>query len=560
MPKVKVKKETSPKLLGIIIIVVVASLCAVIVWNRWVQYESSEASSSIDNQEEDQALSHIKRLGVLQPTAARNKLLYAKAIQATDPEEAMQALETLLQNPNSDVYRESAIAYINLCIVTQELEKAANTLSAMKESYNGDSEIMMLKVRLLAQQGKLEEAMEELTYLINIQPNSAEAQLARAELLLSQPRITNWIEAKSALKEASNAKDGFGLEALLTMGRRPEIQLFPDERTWLAAQLTAHPMATTEAHMMAATQRIIADEGAKQTIISETTTQFGQEQPLAVAEWLISIGAAKDAMELLNRADLPKSRERWVLQYQAALQDQNLAELKRLIALDYSAANEIQKQTLELIFNLEDSEQLSPAVWKETFQTAEKEEEIDSLTALARLAGINKWWDDADQAYQAAIRFAPSQYAEANLKREYLTVILSQNRTEEALQVSTELRQVFPANPVYQNNFFYFRALLGKNEEEDLKQLTHIQQILGSTELNATVAYLLYLDGNPTKALQKLDTIPQWLKNQADVNLLKGLILINLGDIESGKLLLSAIDPGHLLPEENQLRTKALAK
>ncbi|GHB91952.1 tetratricopeptide repeat protein [Cerasicoccus arenae] len=527
-------------------------------WANWLNYELEQVQLNIRKGRWDAALSNIRFLRILQPGSPVNDYLFAAAIREQDPESAIQALEKLIKDPNGEAFQESALIYLDLCIKLGRGDQADAIIKLMAPSMGENINYMMLHARRLAQQGNLAQAMEELTYLLKISPNNSEAQWIRAQILLSQPRVTNWIEAKAALKEAAQMPDKYGLDSIIALGSRPEIKLFPDERLWLVQKIENHPYANVEAHLMAATQKIMLDEARKKEIVTQTISQHGNQTPLVVGRWLLAVDEPEIAREFLDRVDISASPELWVLQYRLALQDQDLERIKELLDVDYSAANDIQRKTLQALIGLNSIGANSAQAWDEAFSMAEKSQEQASMLALARAAGSKEWWEKAEKAYLITIDLSTDQLMKANAKREYLSVLLARGKTAEALKVSTELRELFPFNPVFQNNYFYFRALLGLENENQTQQFAKLIEENQVKSLNATYAFLLYLDGDYALAQQKIEDLPDWLKVQADVKLLKGLITGKLGNQEQAIEIISQINPENLLPEEKSLREEAL--
>ncbi|WP_309400621.1 tetratricopeptide repeat protein [Cerasicoccus maritimus] len=520
---------------------------------KWVRYETQMAYELVEAGQANQALRHLKRLQILQPTSNENKLLYAKAKALEAPEEALPILESLSQDTESDTFKEAALAYLELSIQLKKYESATSFISKMAPKMSGDTHFMLLKAQNLLLLGDSEAAIKELTYLINIEPNNAYAQFLRATILLQQPRITNWIEAKSALKEASQSNSSIGLDALKLLSTRPEIKLFPQERQWLISRLSQHPRRKITSKLLAATHRIILDDSARESVIEQIISEESTAHPLEVCNWLIDINEPQRAEDLLEAPELAPSQERWQLQYRAAVQRNDLQKINKLLNLDYSAASTPQKATLILYLRLQEGKMVSKEEWDQTLDLAQEEGEIDSLTVLARTAGTQNWWDRSDTAYRAAIELAPNQLVAANLQKEHLTVVLFMKNTSEALEISTILRQIYPSNPIYQNNYYYFSNLLGHQEPNQIIILSEIQKQSKLRELNSTIAFLLYLNGQYTEAKERLSNIPETLKRQPSVILLNGLIEKELGNDELSNELLSAINPNQLLPEENKL-------
>ncbi|WP_309381081.1 tetratricopeptide repeat protein [Cerasicoccus frondis] len=558
MPRQSFAKKP-PVWLGVTLLILATALICFWGYKKWVSYEHQMADRALQEKQNQEALPHIKRLKFLQPTSRDNSLLYAKATMKDDPEAALAALEPLIEDPQSTQFKESSLTYLELCLDLNRLEQANQIIEKMAPSMSGETSFMLLRVRYHTQSGDLVSAIDELGLVLNIDPNNADAQFTRAQILLMQSRVINWIEAKSALKEASRSKAKVGLLALEMLSSRPEIKLFPEERKWLIEELNNHPHSTIHSRLLAATQMILLGETAPESIITQTIATEAQQNPLAVGKWLLDINQPKHADAILSQYDIPESKELWELQYYTALQNQDFNKLKDLLAAEHSSASKPQTATFELYFQLRDTRTLSKQDWQNTFNLTLEAEEADSMMILARMAGGQGWWNLSNQAYENAIALASNPLLAANLKREQFTVALHLNDTSKALKISKDLREAFPNNPTYINNYFYFNNLLGNKDADQLATLIELQENLEAPELNATIAFVLYLSGDYQAAEQRLAGVPSWLRSQPDVTLLNALIEIKLGNKEIAQSMLTSIKPEALLPEEKQLRDEALA-
>jgi len=529
-------------------------------WATWLNHELEQAKMKLDQQRWEDAKEHIQRLRMLQPSSETNEYLYAAALRHTDPQAALEALEDLIDDPNARYYEGSAITYLELCLELEHGERADKMIEQLAPSMSDHPKFMMLRARRLNQRGELDKAIEEINFLLDIEPNNPEAQWVRAQILLEQPLVTNWIEAKSALKVAATSSGYYGFQALMALGERPEIKLFPDEREWIIGLLERRHRGNVKARFMAATQQMILEPERKKEIAQATAAKESDQSPILVGHWLLAINENELAQGYIEKArqQSPKAKEVWKLEYQAAIQNQDLEALANLMQSKHSAATEVQRRTLQAMIDLNSEHGLAQQQWIEAFELARESENFGALSALARTAASQRWWPEAESAYSAAIDNAGDQIRTANVKREMLAVLLAQKKIREALQVSKDLKDIYPNNPVYQNNYYYFRALLGEGDADQVEQFQQLMQRLPIQALNATLAYLLYQDGEYQLALEKLNNLPPWMNNQADVLLLKGLLAHKMGNEQEAQAILSSINPENLLPPEVDLQSRAI--
>lgn len=556
------KTKKPPKWLGVLILAVLLLMAGYYGWSRWVHYELSQATRLLEQKEWDSALQHINRLRWISPSSSLNDFLYATAIRNSDPELALNVLEPIIDDSSNPLYLDSCLLYLQLCIDTDQGEKADAMIERLAPRMNDQPRFMIMRARRFTQLGELDKAIEQLRYLLDIAPNSAEAQWFRAKILLEQPRITSWIEAKAALKQAAKSKDGYGLLALMALGERPEIKLFPEERRWLILQLQAHPQADMRAQYMITTQQILLEPERKGEIAQAFSNQVGDANPVMASSWLMSIGETELAENFIQKAkeQNPLDETVWRLEYQAALQAKDLSRIAKLLKAQNSPANDLQTKTLQAMISLNSEDGLALPAWMEAFDLARQSQDEATLLMLARAATANQWWEQSESAYDEAIQSATTQFRALNIKRELLTPLLAQKKVVEALELSDEMRQYFPGNVVFQNNYYYFSALLGQSGESHLADFQAFMDASDILALNATLAFLLYQQGEIDLAESKMQMLPEWMTGQADVKLLSGLISLRQGNHDQAADILRSINPQNLLPPEQELLANALTE
>lgn len=562
MPKQSFSRKNPPKWVGLVCLAAILLVAGYYGWSRWLNYELTQAKQKLEQRQWDAALGHIKTLRWLRPSSELNDFLYAAAIRHTQPATALDTLEKLVDQPESPFFEDSALMYLQLSIDLEQGEQADAMIERLSANMSDQPRYMMQRARRYTQKGEFDAAIEELRYLLDIMPNNAEAQWIRAQILLEQPRVTRWIEAKSALKAAGLSKDAWGLRSLMTLGQRPEIKLFPDERNWLIQLLERHPLADVQARLMIATQKILLEPEQKHEIASKVAETESAENPIMISRWLLGVNEPELAEKYteLAKSKLPQDEDLWRVEYQIALQNQDVERLAELLKAPNSVANEVQSKTLAAMIDLGSEQGLALEAWEEAYQLANDSKDESALLMLGRAAVTQRWWEQAETAYQSAGRNAKSQFRSANIKRELLTPMLAQKKVEEALELSKEMRQVFPANVVFQNNYYYFSALLEQGSDNQVSEFKALQEKLPVPALNATLAFLLYQEADYEQAEEALQKTPEWMNAHSDVKLLNGLVALRQGKTSQAAEFLTSINEKNLLPPESQLLKDALAE
>jgi hypothetical protein len=185
----------------------------------------------------------------------------------------------------------------------------------------------------------------------------------------------------------------------------------------------------------------------------------------------------------------------------------------------------------------------------EFLQDSKTLKSASSLLDVSRLALLKGRGDLAYQAFQSAWRIDPQVFtlSQAN---QFLQISLSSRNTQEAQEITGEIKQRHPDKFGNANNHCYLSLLIGEDPEPLEKEALRIVQAFpGNPSFLSTVALAKLLTNQPAEALAVMNQRGSTPLIHGERALL-AVILKEAGNIEDAKKIARGLQEQRMLPEE----------
>jgi len=413
---------------------------------------------------------------------------------------------------------------------TGNVQEATKLNDQMLKDKPGDVTARILHARLLAGQGKRNDAITTMRAVIKDAPENPQARFVLGQIYRQTGDLAG---AKSELQEAIKRQpdNPLYLQALAETYRDSRDY---DTATEYANRLLKLNPNNLQAHFILATVDIDAKN---------------YKEALGELD-IVQKGAPNDPMVHLNRAfayyglkNISEAEQEFqtaiklnpqydgaVADYVTMLYDTNQAARALQVAEQYVAANP-NRASAHFIYGsaLANDKKFDQA--KAEYQKAIQldPKAIQPVVQLARVYEVTGNLDAALNTYQQALAIQPdmSQQLHVNLGNIYL----QKNDLTNALKSYQDALKINPNDPVAANDVAWVYALQGRNLDEALSLATQAKQTAPNLpSINDTLAWIHYKKGNYQLSVSLLEDAVKKMPDRAEFRYHLGMALNGAGD------------------------------
>ncbi len=444
--------------------------------NKWYRILLAEIY-----QESGRSADSVKQLeAVLEKYPADVDVLYTIArvySMEGDLEKANSTYHRIMEitGPDMQVFYQMYRNYSNL----GDTESAMEQLEGMLELDSDNVAAMQILSQMYAEKEEFEKAVETLERALNIEPNNEETIINLADLYI---RDGQWNEAARMLKQVirnPGVEPFTKVELMQYMlgrySRNPDNEELSDATRELMLTLLeeesdfgyAHALATEYYNFTGEDDKLLASLEKTNELLPENEPAWRQRLQI-----LLSSDRFEETIEVAREADEVIPDDAFVLYFKGTA---------------YFLLNEYS----------EAAEALSRAA------SAPANREFRSLVygSLGDAYAQEENWEDADEAYEQALRLNPANDVVLNNFAYYLS--LREMRLEEALEMSERAVEAEPENAAYLDTLGWVHFKLGNYETAR----EHIQASVDTGSASAVVKEHL---GDVYEKLGDMDTARSW--------------------------------------------------
>lgn len=348
--------------------------------------------------------------------------------------------------------------------------------------------------------------------------NSMEDQLLAAEVYLRIP--TEGSKSQEAALEiigrlfSAESPSSIALSALRLLQQVPDSLLSPGllanarETLDLIADSGGHPPA--EAYLIAAELELLAPNADHEEIILETIHKFKEEDPVAVAKWLIEI-QHPEKIDLFVTPDMARQHGDLAdLRIQSLILQERWTEASEMLADPHPDLAPHRVYGLEaLIAEREGKLSASAAKWERAIENAGLQRGRESLIDLAKFSSQVGNEEIRNRALTKALK-RPSLIGLPASDVDFLfSALAKSNQTEDLLTVSRSMLHADPENPTLINNVVWLELM--KEAFPSPENLARLDQLIerfpGMHTLRTTRAIAFLEEGRTDEAVALLGSL-----------------------------------------------------
>jgi tetratricopeptide (TPR) repeat protein len=307
-------------------------------------------------------------------------------------------------------------------------------------------------------------ALEHLDKLLRLNPNNQRALLTRAQLLFAS--TTRRAEGERILRELAATTGPMSLGALEALSRAEGAPR--EEQLANADALDAHPDATVQHHLLAATLRLRASPDRKPYIVDQMVERYQEGDDDAIAtlgRWLMMHGETQRAAFLIPETVAAKRQDLFLVRVDALGALGRWEDLQVLLERQDAPIDPLQRS----VFLARASRELgldrgAEAHWTRAFAAAGSDPQ--KLIFLAHYCEKIGAWIPAEKAWRELAR-NPKLALQAYFG--LLRVLEPNGNTSELREIVRQITVLAPDNKSAKNDLAYLDLLLNENTDAAIK-------------------------------------------------------------------------------------------
>jgi tetratricopeptide (TPR) repeat protein len=536
--------------ISIAVVLLVLSILPGWLSGRWV----SEAEELLAAGEFDRAEIKARSALVFQEENTRALRVLIEISTGTNNAEAIQLSHRLMETGRAEF--EDGVRFAELAQAVGDIEGARPVVERLTAERPTDAEVVLLEARQAALDGNGDLALLKVEDALSLDPEMLKAKLLRGLLLSRSTDPVRRLQGKDGLVDATDSDKRVGIDALIALLSSDNLNVYPDERRFLADRLFDHPKAGVSEKLMALQNLIISDPEARAGYVDRAESLFADrtDSPLLV-RWLIAVGEAERALEQIPE-DIGADRVYFDARISALMRLGRYQEVTEYVKNDSDFLSDLEKASIQ--FYLEssgDDAAAKEALWEDIHRLAKAENRPDVLLGLAQQAQAKGQIDRSIECYRSAIEIGLGDRESLPLWQQYFLVTLNQPDLELSRQVAEQIVERYPGEASSKNNLAYLNLLLNKDVVGALDMIQALVDAYPEVPgFRTTLALAFLKTGAADKAWSALDTdVIDWSEEDASSRIIVALVAQEVGRSAFAADYLIDIDPGEILPAERDL-------
>jgi tetratricopeptide (TPR) repeat protein len=328
-------------------------------------------------------------------------------------------------------------------------------------------------------------------------------------------------------------------------------------RLSLLRQLAQHPLSGPSSSLAAASMMINLDDLNRDTYIGEAISSFALQSPALVASWLVSIGEAESALNLVPQDLVGQDPEALMARIQALGELGRFEELLQLVEAHPDLLDEAERALAitRARTGMGDTEAALDQL-RETYMLVQSVNRTDLYPTIGILAGELGDRDFQETAYRAA--FDSGVVLPRAQAIEFLGLLMKDSTIEEAMQYASYRRSLNRRDPFAINNDCYLQLINGENLQVCLSDLEDLVETYPDIQnFRGTLALAQILNDLPEAAMETLEHISsKEHRSSSQSRMISAIVLADSGNQGLAGNVAASINPDELLEVERELLRK----
>ena len=402
--------------------------------------------------------------------------------------------------------------------------------------------------------GNFSGALNNLGNLIKDYPAHRRANYEFHRIQFLAGEIDDRIKAKLALRGLSKGDDRWAYKSLRVLAfTPPRPGILKKDLLHALEDLRIHQFVVS-ADFLRASEIIYRINGIKDVSqMFEEMDELAKNRvhPNDFGHWLITMGQPDDALKIISESDALSSQDSFMIRFQALLENNQTLDAQSLLEKSTHLSQEKLLLT-DTYLSLVSGEK---STIQEFLSGANELNSAESFLDVARLALLGGEGSIAYEGFQKAWALSPEKFPLSSANQ-YLQISLSSRNTNEAHQITSEIKRRNPEKFGNANNHCYLSLLIGGDFESLEKEALRICNAFpGNPSFLTTLALAKLLGGKSKEALEVM-------RARGPVPLLHGekallaCILKASGKEKDAKKVATGLVESRMLPEEWALLRK----
>ncbi|MGF1450546.1 MAG: hypothetical protein ACFB21_00550, partial [Opitutales bacterium] len=469
------------------------------------------------------------------------------------------------QVPSERLSETSILAGPEILLKGESWEALPGWLDVLRLRKTDEVRRTRLEAYAAYQDNRYEEAFEWVKAWLTQAPENAEANFLAGHLMLRESGVFNQLRVIEYWFRAAEDEGEYGLAALNALSNLGTPFMERAELERVAGAILERPDATPGNRLQARLIEMALEPERRDEILANAIEQWSQREPALLAQWLNVLGEFQHTLSLVGPYPLENHPALRLPAIRAHLGSDNPALALELLERypDTVSPTTLAVATLQLKLN---SASFDDPQIQADFDTAQQlitsEQDANAAWALAKAAEAAGDFTRACAAYDTIDLDAFGQpQVEMRFTRHRFRALMLSGELEEAHRYAVEHKAAITADAMWANDFAYLSLLLEK-DLEDSREL--LQQLSNASPNNSFVqssrAFALWQEGRPGEAHRLLQNLPADLvSGTPSIQLLKALVLQDLGDSARAYQEVRQVPPEALLGPEQELHNTLLA-
>ena len=490
----------------------------------------------------------VHRYETLEDVKEVNRDRYLSSLEnsISDPNGTILLLRGLLKDKT--ITEEEMLLLVEL-VLESSTHSIDPLLDALEGKLNsGSTDWKVLEACIDYREGKIPEAKNKLAKLVEEYANHRRANYEYQRIKWISGGIEERISAKLALFNLSKGDDRWAYKALRVLSfSSPRSGLTKDNLINALDLLIRHSRVISADFLKASELLMSLDKkrNLDQTLEIIRDLGKGVVDVRDLGMWLVRFGETEKTLKLVTQKDALADEASFFVRFQALLESNETKGAQALLnQSNHLSAAKLLQANAYMDIALGKNSAIS-----EFLQDAKTLKSASSLLDVSRLALLKGRGDLAYQAFQSAWRIDPQVFnlSQAN---QFLQISLSSRNTQEAQEITGEIKQRHPDKFGNANNHCYLSLLIGEDPEPLEKEALRIVQAFpGNPSFLSTVALAKLLTNQPAEALAVMNQRGPTPLIHGERALL-AVILKEAGNIEDAKKIARGLQEQRMLPEE----------